>query len=193
MYNSLPREKAPLQQEISSQEEDMEISPSRADQDKGYINDEVFPHDEEEEKEELERASSAITTGGYPPPFVDGDEAIASTRGALVSLQEVPKDLTYEDQEQHVFLLMGSETKQWRKCVLTLTTVLGTYTMIDHFFVIKTLDTNMTLGVHGLITLEKNTLNCEILQKVGEDEKEGQHQVIGNIHTHPFQEVYSQK
>ena len=58
--------------------------------------------------------------------------------------------------------------------------------MIDHFLVINTLDTNMTMGVHVLITLEKNTLDCEILQKVGEDEKDGQHQVIGNIHTHPF-------
>ena len=44
-----------------------------------------------------------------------------------------------------------------------------------------------------LITFEEYTLDCEILQKVGEDEKEGQHQVIGNIHTHNFQEVYAQK
>ena len=65
--------------------------------------------------------------------------------------------------------------------------------MIDHFFVIETLNTNITLGVHGLITLEKDTLDSEILQKVGGDEKEGQHQVTKNIHTHPLQETYAQR
>ena len=108
-------------------------------------------------------------------------------------MQEVPKDLTFEDHVQHVFMLIYNETKQWRKCVPTLTTVLGTYTMVDHLFFIKTLGTNMTLGVHGLITLEKDTLICEILQKVGKDEKDGQHQVIGYIHTHSFHEVYAHK
>ena len=54
------------------------------------------------------------------------------------------------------------------------TTFLRTYTMIYHFFMIKTLDTNMTLGVHGLIKLE-NTLNYEILQKVGKGEKVKDH------------------
>ena len=187
----MPRAKSPLQQQLSSQEEDMEISPLRGDQDKGSLNDEVFPHDEEEQKEDLERASNAVIEGGDPPLFGDGDEAIFSARGALAYLQEVPKDLIHEDQEQHVSILIGNETKQWRKYVPTLTIVLGTYTMIDHFFLIDTLDTNMTLGVHGLITLDKNTLNCEILQKVGEDEKDGQHQVIGYIHTHSFHEVYA--
>ena len=64
--------------------------------------------------------------------------------------------------------------------------------MIDHSLVIKTSDTNEILGLHGLITFEEDTLDCEILQKVEEDEKEGQHQVIGNIHNHPFQEFYAQ-
>ena len=60
-------------------------------------------------------------------------------------------------------MLIGNETKQWRKCVTRLNIVLGAHTMIDHSLVIKTLDTNMTLGVHELITLEKDTLDCEIL------------------------------
>ena len=93
----------------------------------------------------------------------DGDEAITSTRGALVPLQEVPKDFTYEDREQHVSILIGNEEKQWRKCVPTLNTVLGTHTMIDHSLVIKTFDTNEMLGVHGLITSNEDTLDCEIL------------------------------
>ena len=90
-------------------------------------------------------------------------------------------------------MLISNGEKQWRKYVPTFTTVLGTYTMIDHFFVIETLDTNMKLGVNGLITVDKNTLKCEILQKVGEDEKDVQHQVIWYIHIHSFQEVYAQK
>ena len=108
------------------------------------------------------------STGGDLLLFGDGDEAIASTRGDIASLQEVPKDLTYEDHEQHVSMLIGNETKQWRKCVQTLNTILRTHTMIDHSFVIKTLDTKEMLGVHGLTTFEEDTLDCEILQKVGE-------------------------
>ena len=49
LQNALPREKAPLQQKLSSQEEDMRITPSRGDQDKGSLNDEVFSSDEEKE------------------------------------------------------------------------------------------------------------------------------------------------
>ena len=97
LQNALPREKAPLQQELSSQEEGMRIPPSRRDQAKGSLNDEVFSNDEEKEVKELERASNVVIARGDIPLFGDGDEAIASTRGALVSLQEVPKDLTYED------------------------------------------------------------------------------------------------
>ena len=101
-------------------------------------------------------------------------------------MQEVPKALTYEDHEQHVSMLIGNEAKQWRKCVPTLNIVLGTHTMTDHSFVIKTHDTKEMLGVHGLITYKEDTLNCDDLQDVGEDEKEDQHQVMKNIHTHPF-------
>ena len=61
-----------------------------------------------------------MITGGGLLIIGDGDEAIASTRGALISLQEVPKDITYEDNEQHVSMLIGNETKKWRKCVPTL-------------------------------------------------------------------------
>ena len=83
-------------------------------------------------------------------------------------------------------MLIGNETKQWRKCVPTLNTILGTHTMIYHSFLIKNFDTNGMLGVHGLITSKEDTLDCEKLQKVGEDEKEGNHLVIGNIHPYPF-------
>ena len=88
-------------------------------------------------------------------------------------------------------ILIGNETKKWRKCVPTLNAILGTHTMIYNSFVIKTFDTNEISGVHRLITIEKDTLDYEILQKVGGNKKEGQHQMIGNIYTHPFQEVYA--
>ena len=52
-----------------------------------------------------------MTTGGDLLLFRDGDEGISSARGALVSLQEVPKDLTYKDHEKHVSILIGNETK----------------------------------------------------------------------------------
>ena len=60
-------------------------------------------------------------------------------------------------------MMIDNETKQWRKCVPTLHTVLGTHTMIDHSFVIKTLDTKEMLGVNGLITSEESTLDYKIL------------------------------
>ena len=40
--------------------------------------------------------------------------------------------------------------------------------MTDQSFVIKTLETKEMMGVHGLTTSEGSTLDCEILQKVGE-------------------------
>jgi len=72
-------------------------------------------------------------------------------------------------------MLIGNETKQRRKCVPTLNAILGTHTMIDHSFVIKTLDTKEMLGVHGLITSKGSTLDYEILQKVEEEEKRRDH------------------
>ena len=50
LQNCLPREKAPLQQELSSQEEYMRIPFSKGYQVKGSLNDEVFSIDEEKEE-----------------------------------------------------------------------------------------------------------------------------------------------
>ena len=82
----MTREKAPLQQELSSQEEDMRIPFPKGDQVKGSLNDEVFSIDEEKEEEELERSSNVVIAGGDILLFVNGDKEISSTRGALVSL-----------------------------------------------------------------------------------------------------------
>ena len=51
----------------------MRIPPSRGDQDKGYLNDELFSNDEEKEEKEMERAYSDVIVGGYPPLIGDGD------------------------------------------------------------------------------------------------------------------------
>ena len=75
------------------------IPPSRGYQAKGSLNDEVFSNDEEKEEKELEGASNTLIAGGDPPLFGYVNEEISSTRGAIVSLQEVPRDLTYEYQE----------------------------------------------------------------------------------------------
>ena len=52
LKHALPRENAPLQKELYSQEEDMRIPPSRGDQAKGSLNDEVFSNDEEKGERE---------------------------------------------------------------------------------------------------------------------------------------------
>ena len=100
----------------------------------------------------MERSSSAVKVGGDILLLGDGDEVIASPKRVLVSLQEGPKDLTHKENEQHVFMMIDNETRQWKECVPTLHPVLGTHTMVDHPFVIKTLDTKEMLGVHELIT-----------------------------------------
>ena len=55
-----------------------------------------------------------MIAGGDLFSLGDGDEAMASTRGALASLQGVPKDLPYGGHEQHVSMLKDNETKQRR-------------------------------------------------------------------------------
>ena len=82
----------------------MRIIFSKAYQEKGSLKDEAFSIDEEKEEEELERSSSTMIARGYLLLFGDGGEAIASTRRALVSLKEAPRDqpprdLTYEEHE----------------------------------------------------------------------------------------------
>lgn len=93
----------------------------------------------------------------------DGDESIASPKRALVSLQEGPKDITHEENEQHVSMMIDKETIQWKECVPTLHPILGTHTMTDQTFLIKTLDTKEMMGVHELNTSKASTLDYEIL------------------------------
>ena len=105
--------RSPLQKEISSQREDMEISFSKEELNKEPLNDDEATsiHEEEEEKA---AGNSVVTSGVALVPHGKVDGAIYPMRGFLVSLQEVPKDLIYGDQgrihEKHVPLLIYGET-----------------------------------------------------------------------------------
>ena len=75
----------------------MEKPPSREDQDQGsLIDDEAISHIDEED--EQGRENNVVPLGEDPSPHGDGKGAIASIRGALVSLQGVPNDLTCGNQ-----------------------------------------------------------------------------------------------
>ena len=56
-------------------------------------------------------SSNAVTEGVDLFLLGDGDEAISSTNRALVSLQEFPKDLTHEENEKHVSVIIENETE----------------------------------------------------------------------------------
>ena len=115
-------------------------------------------------------------------------EAIDSTKGVLVSFQEGPKDPIHEGDEQHVSMMIDKETKKWRKCVPTLHPIFGTHTMMDQSFVIKTLDTKEMMGFHELTASKGSTLDCEILQKVGDEEEYG-----GVAPTSPYHDTSTQQ
>ena len=55
---------------------------------------------------------------------------------------------------------------------------MGTYTLIDHFFVVDIPDTNVILGVQWLITLGKVTTDWETLLMEWVDRKSGKDQMI---------------
>ena len=53
-----------------------------------------------------------------------------------------------EESEGFLVLVPGAMTLQCAKYVPALTITMGTYTLIDHLFVVDILDTNVILGVH---------------------------------------------
>ena len=85
-------------------------------------------------------------------------------------------------------MMIDDKTKQGKECVPTLHPVLGTHTMIDQSFVIKTLDTKEMMGVHELTASKGSTLDCEILQKVGDEEEDG-----GVAPNSPYHDTPTQK
>ena len=56
------------------------------------------------------------------------------------------------------------EKMQCMHYVPSLSVTMGSYTLVDHFFVVDILDTNVILVVQWLITLGKITIDWEALQ-----------------------------
>ena len=78
---------------------------------------------------------------------------------------------------------------QCARYVLALVVTMGTYTLIDHFFMVDILDTNVILGVQWLITLGKVTTDWETLEMEWTDKKTERHENIWGMHTYPPQTV----
>ena len=77
--------------------------------------------------------------------------------------------------------------------VPSLLVTMGTYTLVDHFFVVDILDTNEILGVQWLITLGKVTTDWEALQMEWVDKKSGESQIIKGMDTYPSDTNSTQK
>ena len=69
--------------------------------------------------------------------------------------------------------------------VPSLSVTMGTYTLVDQFFVVDILDTNIISGVQWLITLGKVTTDWKDLQMEWVDMKSGKPQMIQRMHTYP--------
>ena len=74
---------------------------------------------------------------------------------------------------------------QCMQYVPSLSVTMGSYTLVDHFFVVDILDTNIILGVQWLITLGKVTTDWKPLQMEWVDLKSGKPQMIQGMHTYP--------
>ena len=109
LLHFVPEAKAPIQQDLFPQREDLRIPSSLRDQDRGPLSDRVFSTDEEKGERKKRRSSSTMQEGGDLFSFGDGDEAMASTRGILPPLQGILGSLPYGEHEQHVSLLKYNE------------------------------------------------------------------------------------
>ena len=87
----------------------------------------------------------------------------------LVQRKEIPTD-TFEGFS---VLVPGDRKMQCMRYVPSLSFSMGTYTLIDHLFVVDIPNTNVILGVQWLITLGKVTTNWEALQMEWVEKKSG--------------------
>ena len=76
--------------------------------------------------------------------------------------------------------------------VPSLSVTMGSYTLLDHFFVVDIPDTNIILGVQWLITLGKVTTDWKALKMEWVDLKSGKPQIIQGMHTYPAPNVSTQ-
>ena len=77
--------------------------------------------------------------------------------------------------------------------VPSLSVTMGTYTLIEHFFVVNIPDTNVILGVQWLITLGKVTTDWEALKMEWVDKKIGAPQMIIGMHSYPYKTLPHRK
>ena len=70
--------------------------------------------------------------------------------------------------------------------VPSLSVTMGTYTLVDHFFVVDIPETNVIFGVQWLNTLGKVTTDWEALKMEWVDNKSGEPQMIKGMHTYPL-------
>ena len=88
-------------------------------------------------------------------------------------------------------LVPGDQAMQCARYVPELSVMMGTYTLIDHFFVVDIPDTNMILGVQWLITLGKVTIDWKALEMEWDDEKTGKHEKIRGWRQSSIRETWS--
>ena len=69
--------------------------------------------------------------------------------------------------------------------VPSLVVTMGSYKLVDHFFVVDIPDTNAILGVQWLIKLGKVTTDWEALQMDWVEKNSGETQMIKGMHTYP--------
>lgn len=99
----------------------------------------------------------------------------------LVQRRAIPTD-TFEGFS---VLVPGYRTMQCMHYVLSLSVTMGSYTLVDHFFVVDKPYTNIILGVQWLITLGKVTTDWKDLKMKWVDLKSGKPQMIQGMHTYP--------
>ena len=74
------------------------------------------------------------------------------------------KGIPTETFEEFSVLVQGDRTMQCMKYVPSLSFTMGSYTLVDHFFVVDIPDTNIILGVQWLITLGNVTTEWKALK-----------------------------
>ena len=78
----------------------------------------------------------------------------------LVQRREIPTDIF----EGFSVLVLGDKKMQCMHYFPPLLVTMGSYTLVDQFFVVDIPDTNVIFGVQWLITLGKVTTDWEALQ-----------------------------
>ena len=121
--------------------------------------------------------------------LIDSGETHNFIDAHLVHKRAIPTD-TFEGFS---VLVPGDRKMQCMHYVPSLSVTMGSYTLVDQFFLIDILDTNMILGVQWLITSGKVTTNWKALQMEWVDMKSGKPKMIQGMRTYPSHNTSTQK